>query len=88
MTNSLQPLQLNEVGSYGELFARPNPDGLVVLTIPPFEAMLPGIAQRFSRDLTPSEIEVEKSKAPSMLVTPDVAARMASARAQHSGDIT
>lgn len=87
MTNSIQPLQLNEVGSYGELFARPNPDGLVVLTIPPFEAMLPVIAQRFGSDLTPSEIEVEKIKAPSMVVTPDVAARMTVARAQYSCDI-
>jgi len=85
MKDSIQPLQLNEVGSYGELSARPNPDGLVVLTIPPFEAMLPFIAQRLGRDPTPSEIEAERSKAPSMVVTSDVADRMAVARAQRSG---
>ena len=85
MTDSMQPLQLNEVGSYGDLSARPNPDGLVVLTIPPFEVMLPFIAQQLGRDLTPSEIEAERSKAPSMVVTSDVAARMAAARAQRSG---
>lgn len=85
MTDSIQPLQLNEVGPYGELSARPNPDGLVVLTIPPFEVMLPFIVQQFGRDLTPSEIEAERRKAPSMVVTPDVATRTAAARAQRSG---
>jgi len=85
MTDSIQPLQLNEVGSYGDLSARPNPNGWVVLTIPPFETMLPFIAQRLGRDLTPSEIEEERNKAPSMVVTSDVADRMAVARAQRSG---
>jgi hypothetical protein len=35
-----EPIQLYETGPYGELTARPNPDGFTVITIPPIEAML------------------------------------------------
>ena len=59
---SNDPIRLNEVGIYGDLIARPNPDSLVVLTIPPFESMLPFIVQKFGRELTSEEIEIERKK--------------------------
>lgn len=77
-----QPLQLNEVGTYGDLAARPNPDGFVILSIPPFEQMIPFIAKRLGRELTLEEIEIERKKAPSIVLTKEVAEQMAAARAK------
>ena len=68
-----EPLQLNEVGAYGDLAARPNPDGFVILSVPPFEQMLPFIVQRLGRELTVAEIEVERKKAPSIVLTKEAA---------------
>jgi len=82
MSTSNEPLRLNEVGAYGDLIARPNPDDLVVLTVPPFEAMLPFIAQNMGRELSSDEIEVERRKAPSIVVTKEAAEKMYVARAQ------
>ena len=81
MASSSEPLQLNEVGAYGDLSARPNPSGFVILTVPPFEQMLPFIAQRLGRELTPAEIEVERKKAPSIVLTKEDAERVVAARA-------
>jgi hypothetical protein len=74
------PLELNEVGPYGQLSARPNPNGYAIIPVPPFERMLPFIAQGLGRDLTESEIEIERSKAPSIVVTQETAILMAAAR--------
>ena len=82
MPSQNEPIRLNEVGAYGELTARPNPDGLVVLTVPPFEAIIPFIVQRLGRELSPDEIEVERKKAPSIVVTKAAAQQMAAARAK------
>ena len=60
MPSPTEPLKLNEVGAYGDLMARPNPDGLVVVTVPPFETMLPFIARQRGRELTPDEVEAEE----------------------------
>ena len=79
---SSEPLKLNEVGAYGDLTARPNPQGFVVLSVPPFEAMLPFIAKRSGRELTPDEIEIERKKAPSIVLTKEAAEQMAVARAK------
>ena len=82
MASSNDPIQLNEVGAYDDLAARPNPDGLVILSVPPFEAMLPFIAQKMGRQLTPDEIDVERKKAPSIVLTKEAAEQMSAARAK------
>ena len=82
MDTSSTPLKLNEVGAYGDLAARPNPDGLVILSVPPFEAMLPFLSQRLGRELTPDEIEIERKKAPSIVLTKQAAEQMSVARAR------
>lgn len=82
MPSPTDPLELQEVGAYGDLIARPNPDGLVVLPVPAFESMLPFIAQQRGRDLTPDEIEVERRRAPSIVVPKEIAEQMMAARAR------
>jgi hypothetical protein len=78
------PLQLNEAGPFGELSLRPNPNGYVILSMPPFDAMLPFLAKRLGRDLTADEVEVQRQKAPALVVTRDVAEKMANARTSRS----
>ena len=78
-------LQLNDVGAFGELAGRPNPNRYAILSVPPFETMLPFLAKRLGRELTPAEIEVERNKAPCIVVTADAAAQMAVARASRNG---
>jgi hypothetical protein len=77
MPGSNDPIRLHEVGPYAELCARPNPDGLVVLTVPPFQTMLPFLAQKLGRPLTPEEAEAKRQTAPSIVVTPEQARGMA-----------
>lgn len=79
MASPNDPLRPNEVGKYGDLAARPNPLGLVILNVPSFEAMLPHIAQNLGRALTPEEIEAERLKAPSIVVTREIAEHMTGA---------
>jgi Na+-transporting NADH:ubiquinone oxidoreductase subunit NqrA len=62
--------------------ARPNPDELVVVTVPPFETMLPFIARQRGRELTPGEVEAERKRAPSIVLTKEAAQQMAAARAK------
>jgi hypothetical protein len=82
MPSPTEPLKMNEVGAYGDLIARPNPDELIVLTVPPFETMLPFIAQQRGRELTPDEIEAERKRAPSIVLTKQAAEQMTAARAR------
>jgi len=82
MSSPSEPLHLNEVGAYGDLAARPNPSGFVILSVPPFEQMTSFIAQRLGRELTPAEIEIERKKAPSIVLTKEAAEQMAAARAK------
>jgi hypothetical protein len=77
----LEPLRENESGPYGELISRPNPDGLAVLQIPPFEEILPSIQSDLGRELTPEEIEVQRRKAPAIVVSKESAEKMLSLRA-------
>ncbi len=81
MPASPEPLRENEVGPFGELSKRPNPAGLAILQVPPFESMLPFIEQQIGRRLSKDEVETERSKAPSIVVTQEVARKMSAARA-------
>jgi hypothetical protein len=81
MPESTEPLRENEVGPYGELSKRPNPAGLAILQVPPFESMLPFIEQRLGRKLSADEVEIERAKAASIVVTQEAAQKMAAARA-------
>lgn len=81
MPSPNEPLQANEVGAYGDLMARPNPEELVVLTVPPFESMLPFLARQAGRELSAAEIEAEHKRAPSIALTKDAAEKMGAARA-------
>lgn len=82
MSEPLKPIQLNEVGSYGDLTSRPNPNGLVVLTVPDFDAMVPFIEQERGHKLSADEIKVEHQRAPSIVLTKEQAEKMAAARAK------
>lgn len=81
MPNPVEPLREGEVGPLGELSKRPNPGGLALLQIPPFEAVLPFLEKKAGRKFTLEEIEIERAKAPAMVVSKDVEQKMASARA-------
>jgi hypothetical protein len=85
MATPNDPLSLNEVGPYGELSKRPNPGGLAILGVPPFESMLPFIEQRVGRKLTADEVAAERLKHPSIVVTQEAAAKMSVARAARQG---
>jgi len=82
MPSPTEPLKLNEVGAYGDLIGRPNPDGFVVLSLPPFETLLPFIVRRRGRELTPDEIEAERKRVPSIALTKDAAEQLAAERAK------
>lgn len=82
MSEPLKPIQLNEVGSYGELTSRPNPSGLVVLTVPDFETMLPFIEKERGHKLSVDDIKAEHQRAPSIVLTKEQAEKMAAARAR------
>ena len=82
MPSPTEPLKLNEVGAYGDLIGRPNPDGFVVLSLPPFETLLPFIVRQRGRELTPDEIEAERKRVPSIALTKDAAEQLAAERAK------
>jgi len=44
-----EALRAGDVGPYGELIRRPNPDGLEVVTVPTFEDVLPFLEQQAGR---------------------------------------
>src|SRR5262245_9561023 len=81
MAEANERLRENDVGPFGELSKRPNPDNLVILTVPAFEYLLPSLQKQLGRDLTPEEIEVQRRKAPAMAVRRSVAEKMQAARA-------
>ena len=84
MPSSTDPIELNEVGAFGELCLRPNPNGFAILQVPPFEAMIPFLAKQLGHDPSPDEIEIARQKAPSIVVAKDVAEKMARARASRT----
>jgi len=77
MNTSRIPISPNETGAYGELAARPNPDGLVIVFEPPF-----GIAVRAGQTLTRDEIEAARNKAPCIVLTKEAAEQMYIAQAK------
>jgi hypothetical protein len=77
MAEEGRPLRQHDVGPYEELAARANPDGLVVLAVPPFETMLPFLERKLGRPLTAEEIEAKRRTAPSIALTPEQARGMA-----------
>jgi hypothetical protein len=77
MAESGDPIRLYEVGLFATLAARPNPDGLVVLTVPPFETMVPLLEKKLGRLLTPEEVEAKRRTAPSIVVSREQARGMA-----------
>lgn len=81
MAEADEPLRENEVGAFGELAKRPNPEDLVILSIPPIEDILPSLQKQLGRDLTPQEIEIQRRKAPSIVVSRIVAEKMQAERA-------
>ena len=78
----MEPLRLNEVGAFGQLSARPNPEGLVVVSVPPFESMLPFLEQRLGRALRSDEIETHRAAAPSIVLLAQDAAKISAARSK------
>jgi hypothetical protein len=84
MTDSIEPLRENETGAYGKLAARPNPDQLVIMPIPPVEDLLPFLEQRLGRKLSAEEIEIERRKAPSIVVTKTAAEKIQAERAKRA----
>jgi hypothetical protein len=79
-SSSNEPLRLNEVGGFRDLSARPNPSGFIVLTVPPFETMLPFFERQLGRRLTDAEIVAKRASAPSIVVTAEKPAQMSTAR--------
>ena len=75
-----QPLRVGEVGPYGELIRRPNPNELEVITVPTFEHMLPFLEQQARRTLTSKEIEEARLRAPSIVLTAEEAATLRAGR--------
>lgn len=80
---SVKPLQQHDIGPYGELMARSNPDQLVVRHVPSFERMLPLIEQSVGRKLTAEEIEHHRNAAPAVAVTKEQDAKMREVEAQN-----
>jgi hypothetical protein len=80
MAGPNEPLRENEGGKFEDLAKRPNPDGLVILPVPPVEDLIPVLQQRLGRELSPEEIDVQRRKAPSIVVTRDAAERILAER--------
>lgn len=75
-----EPLRENDAGTYGDLSARPNPDSLVILAIPPVEDLIPALQQHLGRELTPEEVEVQRRKAPAIVVSREAAEKILAER--------
>ena len=80
MTDKDEPLRENEVGVYGQLASRPNPNGLVILPVPAVEDMLPFLEKNAGHELTAEEIEAQRQKAPSLVVSKEVAEKILAGR--------
>ncbi|MCC7292979.1 MAG: hypothetical protein IT449_13035 [Phycisphaerales bacterium] len=76
MVTTSGPLTKGEVGTFGELSARPNPLGLVVLQVPALEDLLPFLEAKLGRKLTDAELAEHNDRAPSMAVEAEVANHM------------
>jgi hypothetical protein len=81
MAEPNEPLQENEVGAFGDLVRRPNPEALVILPVPPVESLIATLQQQLGRELTQEEVENQRFKAPSIVVAKEAAAAMSAAQA-------
>jgi hypothetical protein len=84
MAEPSERLRENEVGTFGDLAQRPNPDALVILPVPPIENLIPTLQQHLGRELTTEEVEIQRRKAPSIVVTKEAAEKIAAEQA-HRG---
>ena len=80
-----EQLRASDVGPYGELTGRPNPDGLQVVTVLAFENMLPFLEQQAGRVLTSKEVEEARVRAPSIALTMEDAANLLAGRGIEGG---
>jgi hypothetical protein len=80
---STVPLRQHDVGPFGELSQRPNPDGLVVRHVPSFQRMIPIIEEKVGHKLTDQEIEQHRQAAPAIAVTPDQDRKMREVEDSH-----
>jgi hypothetical protein len=80
-----EQLRAGDVGPYGELTGRPNPDGLKVVTVPAFENMLPFLEQQAGRVLTSKEVEEARLRAPSIALTMEDGANLLAGRGIEGG---
>ncbi len=82
MKTPKKAIRPNEAGVFGELAARPNPHGLIIVNEPPLDVKLTAMAFRLRRALTWKEIEAECTKAPSIALTRRAAEDTFAARAR------
>jgi hypothetical protein len=73
MTQTGEPLKQLEVGSYGEIAARPNPHRLAIQYIPALAAILLSTEKKKGSALTQEEVEVIRDRASVMVTLPDAA---------------
>ena len=76
-----EDVQPYDVGEYGALVARPNPSGLVIITVPDFESALrPDFEKKRGRKLTEQELKGELQQAPAIALTKQEAEQMTASR--------
>lgn len=75
------PLREGDTGPFGDLAARPNPEGLVVRHVMNVERLLPMVQHDLGRDLTPDEVAEHRNKAAAIAVTEERSRRMDEAEA-------
>ena len=80
-------LREHDVGTFGELSQRPNPEGFVIVSIPALDEILPHLQQQLGRELTPEEIERQHRKSVAMAMSPEAAEKFKAERMErkHAG---
>lgn len=69
-------LRESQVGPYGELSKRPNPNGYVLVFIPDFDVLLANMEQKLGRPMTAAERNELKARAAVIALPPAMAADM------------
>ena len=69
-------LRESQVGPYGELTKRPNPNGYVLVFVPNFDVLLASMEQKLGRSMADSEKAELKAKAAVIALPPAMAADM------------
>jgi len=60
------PLRLHDIGDFEVLSKKPNPEGLIVVTYPLLDLLLPVLEREAGRKFTEAEIEEKVAKAPAV----------------------